>query len=280
MRLQLEYEGVIKPEQVFDPEFISDEEICWTHCPNFWSRAKVMELTDKEIRAIGFPRCEELVLRSHSSASGTLRAAEWALEDGAGMNLAGGTHHAFFDRGEGFCLLNDVAIAANVLLRRNLIQKALVIDLDVHQGNGTAALFAGEPRVFTLSIHCGANYPFRKEQSDLDIEVPVGMDDDAYLALIAEVIPPLLEQEKPDLVFYLAGVDVLASDQLGKLGMSLHGCYRRDQYVVKLCKSLHLPLVAVMGGGYSSNLSTVVRAHCNTYKAVIEHYERSFFKIS
>lgn len=280
VRQQLEYEGVIRPSQVIDPDFISDAEIGWTHCPVFWARAKALELTDKEIRAIGFPRCEELILRSHSSASGTVRAAEWALEDGAGMNLAGGTHHAFFDRGEGFCLLNDVAIAANVLLQRNLIGKALVIDLDVHQGNGTAALFQHDSRVYTLSVHCGANYPFRKEQSDWDIEVAIGTDDDTYMALLEKVLPPLLEAQKPDIVFYIAGVDVLGSDQLGKLSLTPQGCFRRDQYVVRQCKSLHLPLVVVMGGGYSPTLNTVVRAHCNTYKAVIQDYEHSFFRFS
>ncbi len=274
IREQLLFEGAVKESQLFSPEFISDETILLTHDPGFWSRVKNLELTEKEVRRIGFPHCPELVQRSISSASGTLHASLAALEDGAGMNLAGGTHHAFFDRGEGFCLLNDVAIATNYLLQNHLVRRVMVVDLDVHQGNGTAALFQDVPQVFTFSIHCAENYPFHKEKSDLDIELPRGTGDQEYLHTLKLHFPALLESFRPDIVFYLAGVDILEGDRLGRMSVSLQGCYERDKWVISQCRSYLLPLVVVMGGGYSVNLSRLVRAHANTYKLCLEYYEK------
>lgn len=273
VRQQLEYEGAIKASQVFVPEFVTDEVIHLTHSAAWWSRAKARELDPKEYRRIGFPNVPELVSRSWSSASGTVRAAEQALEEGAGMNLAGGTHHSFYDRGEGFCLLNDIAIAANYLLDRQLVKRVLIVDLDVHQGNGTASLFADRPEVFTFSMHCRDNYPYRKENSDLDVELVSFSEDERYLNMLKKHVPRLMEEFGPDIVFFQAGVDILATDKLGKLNVSREGCRERDRIVIKAAHDLHLPLVVVMGGGYSDRYTTIVNAHCETYKLVLEHYE-------
>lgn len=279
VREQLEYEGVIQKAQLFAPEFVDDAVITLTHCPEFWARAKALQLSDAEIRRIGFPGSEALITRSISSASGTLRAAVNALEDGAGLNLAGGTHHAFFDRGEGFCLLNDIALAANYLLAQGLVQKVLIVDLDVHQGNGTAALFEGRPEVFTFSMHCRENYPFRKSQSDLDVELEAGTRDRAYLDRLRRELPDLLDGFGPDIVFYQAGVDVLAGDRLGKLSLSMEGCRERDRFTVGECHRRGLPLVTVMGGGYG-DLNLIVKAHSNTFKTVLEYYETRIYTFS
>ena len=279
-RQQLEYEGIITSENLFIPEWVSDEVIHLTHSPEWWQRAKSYQLDAKEYRRIGFPNVPELVTRSLSSASGTVHAALHAMEDGAGMNLAGGTHHSFYDKGEGFCLLNDIAIAANYLLDQGHIKKALVIDLDVHQGNGTAAIFADDPRVFTFSMHCVDNYPYRKEKSDLDIELVAFSGDQRYLDELKEHIPRLMEEFGPDIVFYQAGVDILETDKLGKLSVSRLGCRERDQLVISHAKRLNLPLVVVMGGGYSDRYNTIVNAHCETYKLVFELYEKSRHYIS
>lgn len=274
VREQLEYEGAITPAQLFVPDFVEDSVIHLTHSAAWWDRAKRRALDVHEYRRIGFPNTEELVLRSISSASATVQCALNALEDGAGMNLAGGTHHAFFDRGEGFCLLNDIAIAANYLLNQGLVKQILVVDLDVHQGNGTASLFSEESRVFTFSMHCKDNYPFKKETSDLDVALPAYCDDRRYLDALQKHIPRLMEELSPDIVFYQAGVDVLATDKLGKLSLSKAACRERDHWVISNARARDLPLVLVMGGGYSERLSTIVNAHCETYKLVLELYEK------
>lgn len=279
-RQQLEYEGIITSANLFTPEWVSDDVIHLTHSKEWWQLAKNHQLDRKEYRRIGFPNVPELVTRSLSSASGTVHAAVHALEDGAGMNLAGGTHHSFYDRGEGFCLLNDIAMAANYLLDKGFIRKALVIDLDVHQGDGTAAIFQDEPRVFTFSMHCVDNYPFRKEKSDLDIELVAFSEDQRYLDELKLHIPRLMEEFGPDIVFYQAGVDILETDKLGKLNVSRQGCRERDRLVISHAKRLNLPLVVVMGGGYSDRYNTIVNAHCETYKLVFELYERSKHYIS
>ena len=273
LREQLEYLDLIKPEQLFAPTFIEDEIIHLTHSPEWWALAKQMALGKQAYRKIGFPNVPELISRSLSSASGTLHCAVNALQVGAGMNLAGGTHHAFFDHGEGFCLLNDIAIAANYLLHAGLAKRILIVDLDVHQGNGTAAIFENEARVFTFSMHCRENYPFRKMKSDLDIEVPAFSTDDFYLKQLKTYVPGLFQSFKPDIVFYLAGVDVLESDQLGKLNLSKEGCRLRDEWVISQARIHDLPLVVVMGGGYNQNYAPIVNAHCNTFKLALEYYE-------
>lgn len=279
VRQQLEYEGVVRKEQLFAPEFIDDETITLTHSPAYWQAAKNLELSDREFRKIGFPKEKRLITRSLSSVSGTLRVAENALQDGAGMNLAGGTHHAFFDRGEGFSLLNDIGIAANHLLHKGWIKKVLIIDLDVHQGNGSASLFQQDPRVFTFSMHGKHNYPFKKEASDLDVELDNETGDEHYLSILKSHVPRLLEEQQADLVFYLAGVDVLTTDKLGKLALSPRGCYLRDQWVISHCRQRNLPLVVVMGGGYSPDYKTIVNAHSQTFKLALEYYDTHQFFI-
>jgi acetoin utilization deacetylase AcuC-like enzyme len=183
------------------------------------------------------------------------------------MNVAGGTHHAFADRGEGFCLLNDFAVAANYLLKNNLAKQILVVDLDVHQGNGTAKIFEAEPRVFTFSMHGRHNYPFRKERSDLDIPLEDGTGEQDYLDLLRQHLPALVEKVKPDFVFYLSGVDILDTDKFGKLDISIEGSLRRDEYVFSILNKYQLPCVVSMGGGYSEDVKVIVEAHCNTFRA-------------
>mgnify|MGYP001950028747 FL=1 len=188
------------------------------------------------------------------------------------MNIAGGTHHAFTNRGEGFCLLNDIALGSNFLLKEGLAQKILVVDLDVHQGNGTAEIFRNEARVFTFSMHGAKNYPLRKEQSDLDIDLPDGAEDDEYLSKLAKTLPMLIEMVQPDFIFYQAGVDVLATDKLGRLGLSLNGCKERDAIVFEQCKKNNIPVAVSMGGGYSERIATIVDAHVNTYRLAQEYF--------
>lgn len=263
---QLLYEGTLSESNFFQPEPVPEEVILWTHEPTYWNKLKNQELSPKEIRAIGFPMSEVLVRRGTHIANGTIQCALYALQFGCAMNTAGGTHHSFSWKGEGFCLLNDIAIAANYLLNNRLAQKILIVDLDVHQGNGTAQIFRSEPRVFTFSMHGEKNYPHRKEQSDLDIGLADGTEDAFYLKILKNTLPALLEEVQPDFIFYLSGVDVLASDKLGRLKMTMAGCRERDRIVLEACKKNQLPVAVSMGGGYSQRLATVVEAHANTFR--------------
>jgi len=197
-------------------------------------------------------------------------AASNALTDGIGMNIAGGTHHAFKDRGEGFCLLNDIAIAANYLLTFRKLEKVLVVDLDVHQGNGTAAIFEKNPQVFTFSMHGRHNYPMHKEQSDLDVPLDDGMDDKTYLELLDRHLKKLLNDVLPDFIIYQSGVDVLATDKLGRLGLTIGGCKERDKKVLDSAKSNDIPIMCCMGGGYSQKISDIIEAHANTFRLAQE----------
>lgn len=263
---QLLYEGTITQDNLFAPEPLQEQFILDTHDPDYWQRLSSLQLTPSEVRKTGFPLSGQLVQREVVIMNGTVQASLFALEYGIGMNIAGGTHHAFTDRGEGFCLLNDIAIAANHLLRYKSINKVLVVDLDVHQGNGTAQIFEHEPRVFTFSMHCGHNYPFHKEKSDLDVPLAEGTDDKTYLAILRETLPRLLDEVEPEFVFFQSGVDVLATDKLGKLGMSIEGCKERDRTVLELCRKNNLPVTVSMGGGYSKQLAHIVEAHANTFR--------------
>ncbi|RYE25014.1 MAG: histone deacetylase [Sphingobacteriales bacterium] len=265
---QLLHEGVITQDNLFAPGKLSEEVILWTHDADYWQRMKSLQLTYREMRAIGFPQSEELVEREIILCQGSVDCALYAKEYGVSLNVAGGTHHAFADRGEGFCLLNDFGIAANYLLHHNLAKQILIVDLDVHQGNGTAAIFKKEPRVFTFSMHGQHNYPFHKEVSDLDVGLLDGTDGDTYLALLQKHLPALIEEVQPDFVFYLSGVDVLATDKLGKLQLSMVDCAERDRTVFETCRTHNLPVAVAMGGGYSPQLKHVVEAHCNTFKLV------------
>jgi acetoin utilization deacetylase AcuC-like enzyme len=213
-----------------------------------------------------------LVERERIINQGTIDAANFALEYGVAMNIAGGTHHAFTDRGEGFCLLNDIAIAANYLLKNNKARKVLVVDLDVHQGNGTAEIFQNNPDVFTFSMHGKGNYPMHKEISDLDIELEDKTDDKTYLKILKETLPKLIDEQEPDFIFFQSGVDVLATDKLGRLGMTIAGCKERDKIVFEQCFKNEIPVVASMGGGYSEKIAHIIEAHANTYRLAQDIY--------
>lgn len=263
---QLLYEGTISEENLFAPEPIDDEILLWTHDAGYVQKLKGLQLDKNEIRRMGFPLDEHLILREWMIMEGTRKAAEYALEWGIAMNIAGGTHHAYTNRGEGFCLLNDNAIAANWLLRKKNIERILIVDLDVHQGNGTAEIFANEKRVFTLSVHGEKNYPLHKEQSDLDIGLPDKIEDEAYLLIIRATLPSLVEKFKPQFIFYQCGVDILSTDKLGRLGVSIEACKERDRIVLELARRENIPIVCSMGGGYSERIADIVEAHANTYR--------------
>ena len=263
---QLLHEGTATAADFFVAQPPPDEDILRVHDAGYYQRLRTGQLTRQEERATGFPWSRELFEREITILGGTIECARRALAHGIAFNIAGGTHHAFRDRGEGFCLLNDQAAAAAWLLAHGHARQVLIVDLDVHQGNGTAAIFRHEPRVFTFSMHGGRNYPARKEQSDLDLPLPDGTDDSTYLALLAETLPRLLAEVQPDFVFYLAGVDVLATDKLGHLALSRAGCRRRDELVLGLCHRHGLPVQVSMGGGYSERISDIVEAHANTFR--------------
>lgn len=269
---QLIYEGTITENNFFKPAPITEEVILKTHDFDYFHKLKNLQLTPKEQRKTGFPHSKELIDREITIMGGTLQAAQYALEFGVAFNIAGGTHHAYTNRGEGFCLLNDIAIATNQLLSLGLVKRVLVVDLDVHQGNGTAQIFRNNAEVFTFSMHGKNNYPLHKEISDLDIELLDGTDDKIYLKILRENLPKLLELHHPDFIFYQCGVDVLKTDKLGKLGLSIQGCKERDRFVLETAKSNQIPIMASMGGGYSEKISDIVEAHANTYRLAQEIY--------
>ncbi|MVN22192.1 histone deacetylase family protein [Mucilaginibacter arboris] len=269
---QLLHEGVISSENIFSPKPVKEEVILWTHDENYWQQLRDLTLPPKEQRRIGFPLTAQLVEREIRIAQGTIDGCHFAFENGIAFNVAGGTHHAGSNWGEGFCMLNDQAIAANYLLKEALAKSILIVDLDVHQGNGTAEIFEHQPQVFTFSMHGANNFPYRKERSDLDIPLLDQMGDDAYFTLLKEALPGLIDQVKPDFIFYLAGVDVLSTDKLGKLALTKEGCKQRDEFVLNLCHKNSIPVQVSMGGGYSTHIKDIVEAHCNTYKAAIELY--------
>lgn len=263
---QLLHEGIAQKEDFFEPEVASIENILTVHTKEYVSDLLNLSLDARAARKIGFPLSKELVERELRIAQGTILGAEKAFETKVAFNIAGGTHHAYSNRGEAFCLLNDQAIAAQYLLNKKLVKKILIIDLDVHQGNGTAEIFQKNANVFTFSTHGKSNYPFKKETSDLDIAFEDNTSDKDFLQTISTIIPKLIEQQKPDFIFYLAGVDILASDKLGKLGCTIEGCKRRDEIVFKNCNQYEIPVQVSMGGGYSPEIKTIIEAHTNTYR--------------
>ncbi|TPG62394.1 histone deacetylase [Hymenobacter nivis] len=263
---QLLHEGTATAADFFVPAPPPDEDILRVHDADYYQRLRLGQLTRQEERVTGFPWSPELFRREITILGGTIECARRALVHGAAFNIAGGTHHAFRARGEGFCLLNDQAAAAAWLLANGLAKQVLIVDLDVHQGNGTAAIFQHEPRVFTYSVHGARNYPGRKETSDLDQPLPDGTADAEYLALLAATLGPLVDRVRPDFIFYLAGVDVLATDKLGYLALSREGCRQRDALVLGLCHARGLPVVVCMGGGYSARIADIVEAHANTFR--------------
>ncbi|RZK35460.1 MAG: histone deacetylase [Pedobacter sp.] len=269
---QLLHEGTITQENLFAPEPLAEENIITTHDATYWLQLKNLTLSAKEQRRIGFPLTAQLVEREIRIAQGTIDGAKFAQQLGVSFNVAGGTHHAGSNWGEGFCLLNDQAIAANYLLSNSLAKRILIIDLDVHQGNGTAEIFQNEARVFTFSIHGDKNFPFRKELSDLDIPLEDGTGDDAFLSKLSDGLTFVFTKHQPDFVFYLAGVDVLESDKLGKLALTKNACKQRDLMVFEACLKHQVPLQVSMGGGYSEDIKVIVDAHCNTFRLAADLY--------
>ena len=264
---QLLLEGTCEPSDFFTPIKVAIENVLRIHNKEYVTRLINLNLNTREIRNIGFPLTKKLVERELIIAGGTIMGCEKALKTGIAMNIAGGTHHAFQDRGEAFCLLNDQAIAAQYLLDQKKASQILILDLDVHQGNGTAAIFESNPKVFTLSVHGAKNYPFQKEKSDLDIALEDDTGDKKYLDKIKKIIPALIDNIKPDFIFYLSGVDVLGTDKLGRLNLTIEGCKERDTFVLKQCNDRNIPLQCSMGGGYSKDIKVIIEAHANTYRA-------------
>ena len=263
---QLIRENTCVDENFFSPGKIDSKIVLKTHQKEYFKRFTSLQLSKKEIREIGFPLSQELVDRELQIAQGTVSGVNYSLKNGISMNIAGGTHHAFYDRGEAFCMLNDQAIAANYIIQEGLFKKILIIDLDVHQGNGTASLFNSNPNVYTLSFHGKKNYPFRKEKSDLDIEFDDNTNDNEYLKVLKETIPKVIDQFEPEFIFYLSGVDVLQNDKLGRLSLTLNGCKERDKFILQTCKDNSIPLQVSMGGGYSIVLKNIIEAHSNTFR--------------
>lgn len=269
---QLIYEGTCIEYNFFEPEIPNNKYFFAVHDPEYFFELLNITLSHKEARKIGFPLSEVLIEREMIIADGTMKASEFALKNGIAMNIAGGTHHAFSNRGEAFCMLNDQAIGAKYLQNKGLVDKILIVDLDVHQGNGTAEIFRNDTSVFTFSMHGKSNYPFVKEQSDLDIALENDTKDDVYLSILKETLPKLINQEKPDFIYYLCGVDVIATDKLGKLGLTIKGCKERDRFVLQTCFDAKIPVMCSMGGGYSKDIKIIVEAHANTFRLAQEIY--------
>ncbi len=267
---QLLRENTCNQDNFFKPFELDDEVVLLTHDYDYYRRFSSLLLTKKEIRPIGFPMSKELVKREKKIAQGTIECLNFSLKNGISMNIAGGTHHAFKDRGEAFCMLNDQAIAANYLINNNLANKIIIVDLDVHQGNGTASIFNNKKNVFTISFHGEKNYPFKKEKSDLDVGFLDKTDDKTYLNKLKEILPKVVDDFEPDFIFYLAGVDVLENDKLGRLSLTIDGCKKRDKFVLELCKKNNIPLQISMGGGYSVSIKDILEAHSNTYRLAQE----------
>lgn len=269
---QLIYEGTLARENFFKPELLDEKWILNSHKREYFNRLTKLELSKSEVRAMGFPLSADLVKREIQIASGSVHAAVYALSHGIGMNIAGGTHHAFSDRGEGFCLLNDIAITANYLLENRLASRILIVDLDVHQGNGTAEIFKERSAIFTFSMHGEKNYPHRKEKSNLDIGLADGTGDLEYLKRLNQTLPWILEKFEPDFLIYQCGVDVLESDQLGRLNLSLNGVKERDKMVLTFAKNNQIPIMCCMGGGYSKHIKDIIDAHVQVFRLAQELY--------
>ncbi|MEL6694883.1 MAG: histone deacetylase [Bacteroidota bacterium] len=269
IREQLLYEGTLTEDQLEEATPISEEEVLRVHDRSYWSHFTQLTLDPRAVRKIGFPQSAELVDRSRRSCQGTLGAALHALEYGVAGNIAGGTHHAYEGHGEGFCLLNDLVITAKHLLFHKHAKRILIVDLDVHQGNGTAKMCADDSRIFTFSMHGAQNYPLRKEVSDLDIPLDTFTEDPTYLALLRETLPKLIDQHMPDFILYQAGVDVLATDKLGKLNLTHRGCQQRDAFVLETAYQHQIPLAICIGGGYSERVADTVEAHARTFRTAV-----------
>lgn len=269
---QLLYEGTCISDNFFTPDFVSIADVLEVHDKEYLDNLLNIDLDAKMVRKIGFPLSKELVDRELIISQGTIQCAKFALMHGVSLNIAGGTHHAYSNKGEGFCLLNDVAIASAYLLKQQLATKILIIDLDVHQGNGTAEIFDNWSNVFTFSMHGKDNYPMHKEKSDLDIELKTNCKDKEYLELLRGTLTEIIKNFKPDFIFYIAGVDILETDKLGKLSISKEACKKRDEFVFETAKSRKIPIAVSMGGGYSPLIKDIIEAHCNTFRVANSLY--------
>lgn len=264
--------GLVEPADLIEPRPASDEEILRVHDPEYLRRVRSGTLERQEIRRIGFPWSPEMVERSRRSAGGTILACRETLESGTAVNLAGGTHHSFRDRGEGFCVLNDAAIAARAMQAEGRVRRVVIIDTDVHQGNGTAAIFRDDPTVFTFSIHGRNNFPFHKEKSDLDVELDDGTADEAYLAALEAGLDRALEAAEADLAIFVSGADPHEGDRLGRLAVSREGLLARDRLVFERCGRAGLPVAVVMAGGYGRNVTDTVEVHVQTVTEAKRHW--------
>jgi|TARA_B110000967_G_scaffold24902_1_gene22918 acetoin utilization deacetylase AcuC-like enzyme len=263
---QLIYEGTLETGDFFAPGLLSTERVLRSHEQSYWDKLDQLTLDPKAQRKIGFPLSQELVNRERTICQGTVDSVKFALQNGCSLNIAGGTHHAFSDRGEGFCLLNDIIIGAHELIDYHDITKILVIDLDVHQGNGTASMAREDSRIFTFSMHGEKNYPYHKEQSDLDVPLPDYIGDTDYLRILDHHLAKLFEKVEPEFVFYQSGVDILRGDKLGRMDISLAGCKQRDKLVLERCFINQVPIAINMGGGYSPEIKDIIEAHANTFR--------------
>jgi len=276
-------DNIIRVNQIFDPG-MAGKEVLLAHDREYYNNVIQFALTPNELRALGVPLHKASVNRALNSVSGTVKSAEKAArigtktrkagisarKKGLGISIGGGYHHAFSDHGEGFCIFNDLAIAARHLVQKNLAHNILIVDLDVHQGNGTASILRNDENIYTFSMHGLKNYPAKKESSNFDLELPDGMRDGDYLYNLEHALTFILEQFNPDIILYQAGVDVLQSDQLGRLGLSIEGCRKRDEVVFNTIRELSIPSAITLGGGYSKDIRVIIQAHVNTINTALE----------
>jgi len=265
--------ALVSPQKMRVPDAATDAQILRAHTPEYLRRVQRGELTEKEIRRMGFPWSPELVERSRRSCGGTIEACRAALEDGLAVNLAGGTHHAFPDHGEGYCVFNDSAIAVRAVQAEGLAKRVVILDCDVHQGNGTAAIFARDPTVFTFSIHGAKNFPFRKQASDLDVELDDGAGDAAYLEALERGVSRALALANADFAVYLAGADPFAGDTFGRLALSKEGLAERDRLVLRYCQAAGVPVAVTMAGGYARQVQDIVDVHFRTVQIAAEMWQ-------
>ncbi len=261
--------------KIFSPKILSEENILKCHTQEYLNKLLLGTLTNREQRIIGFKYSKQLIERERIIAGGTIQCTLNALQDQVSLNIAGGTHHAYTNRGEGFCILNDQAIASQFLIDNQLAKRILIIDLDVHQGNGTAEIFQHNPSVFTMSFHGEKNYPFRKEKSDLDVSFGTDTNDSYYLNVLKNTLNYVFKSFKPDFLFFQSGVDVLQTDKLGKIKLTLKGCKKRDEIVFDFAHQYQLPIVVCMGGGYSEDINIIMEAHLNTFSLAKDLYKKS-----
>ena len=274
IREQLIYEGTLEASDFYTPTPLTWSQVGTTHTSDYIEKLQTTNLSTKEIRKIGFPLKQSLVDRGLFIAGGTYQNALYAMKHhSVALNIAGGTHHSFANHGEGFCIYNDFAIASNLLIQHHGISSILIVDLDVHQGNGTAHIFENEDRVYTFSMHGARNYPTKKMVSDLDIGLADGTQDAEFLAILHDTLPRLIEERQPEIIMYLAGVDVLTTDKLGRLSMTKYGAMQRDEFVLSQASKHNIPIIVSLGGGYSHRLIDIVDAHANTFRVAKDIYK-------